>query len=105
MPSRARVAGEVDVVDADDWIVVADDRSIARGWGAALFEKQRHGASSESSHHRRLDRALVRRGLAKTSGEAKKMITEGRVLVSGVMATRVEQRVALEDVSVERGTA
>ena len=33
------------------------------------------------------------------------MITEGRVLVSGVMATRVEQRVALEDVSVERGTA
>ena len=83
----------------DDWVVVPDDRSIERGWGVSLFTPREDGKENERDAGdgrtmKRLDRALVKRGLCKSSGQAKKMITNGLVFVDGVRATRVEQRVA-----------
>lgn len=82
----------------DDWVVVPDDRSIERGWGVSLFASRDDGKENDrdavDGRTTRLVRALVKRGLCKSSGEAKRMIMDGLVFVDGVRATRAEQRVA-----------
>merc|ERR1712159_101732 len=64
MVVRAKPARREDTsVDDEEWVVVKD-RSIERGWGVSLFAKENGHSASEGA--KRIDRALVKYGYART---------------------------------------
>lgn len=90
--------GEDVAVDDDEWVVVKD-RSIERGWGMSLFAKENGHSAPEGA--RRIDRALVKHGYAKTLGEAKAMVTEGRIAIDGVPAMKADERAELGQLTID----
>lgn len=99
MVVRAKPARREDTaVDDEEWVVVKD-RSIERGWGVSLFAKENGHSASEGA--KRIDRALVKYGYAKTLGEAKAMVAAGRVALDGAPAMRADERAEMSQLTVD----
>lgn len=99
MAVSVKPAQREDVAGDDEWVVVKD-QSIERGWGMSLF-RDRCMTHSASEGARRIDRALVKHGYAKTLGEAKAMVTAGRIAIDGVPAMKADERAELGQLTID----
>ena len=68
----------------------------------SLFAKENGHSASEGA--KRIDRALVKYGYARTLGEAKAMVAAGRVALDGAPAMRADERAGDESTNRRRGS-